>query len=234
MAIESSELVKEYARRGNRFFAVDQVSLSVPKGKVTAVMGHSGSGKSTLAGILAGMISPDAGEVTIDGVNLFQSGSRQIRKLRAGRIGVVPQSQSLIGGLTVAENIKLHMGLADAARGTRRGPNGLPEDLIQALGLEEILNVLPHKLSGGEMKRVAIARALAADPEYIIADEPTGELDEENAKRVVQLFRKEAERGKGILLITHDKSVGESADRIYRMGRGKLQEAGEIGRSGNS
>ena len=227
MAIESSELVKEYARRGNRFFAVDQVSLSVPKGKVTAVMGHSGSGKSTLAGILAGMISPDAGEVTIDGVNLFQSGSRQIQKLRAGRIGVVPQSQSLIGGLTVAENIKLRMGLADSVRGTRLKSDGIPEDLIQALGLEEILHVLPHKLSGGEMKRVAIARALAADPEYIIADEPTGELDEENAKRVVQLFRKEAERGKGILLITHDKSVGDSADRIFRMTGGKLSEETE-------
>lgn len=227
MAIESSELVKEYARRGKRFFAVDQVSLSVPKGKVTAVMGHSGSGKSTLAGILAGMISPDAGEVTIDGVNLFQSGSRQIRKLRAGRIGVVPQSQSLIGGLTVAENIKLRMGLADSVRGTRQKADGIPEDLIQALGLEEILHVLPHKLSGGEMKRVAIARALAADPEYIIADEPTGELDEENAKRVVQLFRKEAERGKGILLITHDKSVGDSADRIFRMTGGKLSEETE-------
>ena len=87
--------------------------------------------------------------------------------------------------------------------------------------------MLPHKLSGGEMKRVAIARALAADPEYIIADEPTGELDEENAKRVVQLFRKEAERGKGILLITHDKSVGDSADRIFRMTGGKLSEETE-------
>lgn len=224
MSIESSELVKEYARRGNRFFAVDRVSLSIPQGEVTAVMGHSGSGKSTLAGILSGMIAPDAGEVTIDGVNLFASGSKTIRKLRAGRIGVIPQSQSLIGGLTVAENIKLRMGLADSVRGTRLKSDGIPEDLIQALGLEEILHVLPHKLSGGEMKRVAIARALAADPEYIIADEPTGELDEENAKRVVQLFRKEAERGKGILLITHDKSVGDSADRIFRMTGGKLSE----------
>ncbi len=227
MSIESSELVKEYVRRGNRFFAVDRVSLSIPQGEVTAVMGHSGSGKSTLAGILSGMIAPDAGEVTIDGVNLFASGSKTIRKLRAGRIGVIPQSQSLIGGLTVAENIKLRMGLADSARGTRQKSDGIPEDLIRALGLEEILHVLPHKLSGGEMKRVAIARALAADPEYIIADEPTGELDEENAKRVVQLFRKEAERGKGILLITHDKSVGDSADRIFRMTGGKLSEKTE-------
>ena len=226
MAIEAINLTKEYERRGQKFTAVSDVSLTLEKGKITAVMGRSGSGKSTLLNLLAGMISPDGGEVKIDGKELGKMKEQEKRKLRAVRIGIIPQSQSLIGGLTVAENIRLQTDLKEGFEksGNTRGRE-LPMEIIRALGMEELLDVLPHKLSGGEMKRAAIARALAKDPDYIFADEPTGELDEENMERVMQLFRKEAERGKAVLMITHDRAAGEKADIRYQMENGKISQA---------
>ena len=225
MAIEAVNLTKEYERRGQKFRAVNDVSFTIEKGKITAVMGRSGSGKSTLLNLLTGMISPDVGEVMIDGKELGIMKEQEKRRLRAVRIGIIPQSQSLIGGLTVAENIRLQTDLKDGFEkqgNTRR--RELYAELIRNLGMEELLEVLPHKLSGGEMKRAAIARALAKDPDYIFADEPTGELDEENVKRVMRLFRKEAERGKAVFMITHDHAAGEKADIKYQMENGKISQ----------
>ncbi|MBQ3795088.1 MAG: ATP-binding cassette domain-containing protein [Butyrivibrio sp.] len=221
MAIVASSVVKEYKRREKKFRAVDDVSIEVPKGKITVVMGHSGSGKSTLIGILSGMIRPEAGVVSIDGKDIQDKSNRQRDKIRAATIGMIPQSQSLIGGLTVYENIKLQSAFSKA--GTDSDGKAL-DDMIGDLGLSEVRNMLPHRLSGGEMKRAAIARALSGNHDYIFADEPTGELDSENSDRVVNAFRKKADEGKGILIITHDSLVAEKADILYHMENGTLSK----------
>ena len=221
MAIVASSVVKEYKRREKKFRAVDDVSIEVPKGKITVVMGHSGSGKSTLIGILSGMIRPEAGVVSIDGKDIQDKSNRQRDKIRAATIGMIPQSQSLIGGLTVYENIKLQSAFSKA--GTDSDGKAL-DDMIGDLGLSEVRNMLPHRLSGGEMKRAVIARALSGNHDYIFADEPTGELDSENSDRVVNAFRKKADEGKGILIITHDSLVAEKADILYHMENGTLSK----------
>ena len=221
MSIESVNITKEYVRRGKTFRAVDEVSISVPKGKITVVTGNSGSGKSTLLNILAGMIVPEGGTVRIDDTDLLSLKSRERDKLRGKKIGIVPQVQSLIGGLTIRENIELQKGFSGSSG------NANEEKLsvyLKDLGIEDLLDVFPSSLSGGEMKRAAVVRAISGDHEYIFADEPTGELDPENASRIMDAFRKQADEGRGILLITHDSLVEERADILYRMEKGHLTE----------
>ena len=221
MSIESVNITKEYVRRGKTFRAVDEVSISVPKGKITVVTGNSGSGKSTLLNILAGMIVPEGGTVRIDDTDLLSLKSRERDKLRGKKIGIVPQVQSLIGGLTVRENIDLQKSFSGIA--VNDGEEKLA-GYIKDLGIEDLLDVFPSSLSGGEMKRAAVIRAISGDHEYIFADEPTGELDPENASRIMDAFRKQADEGRGILLITHDSLVEERADILYRMEKGRLSE----------
>ena len=221
MSIESVNITKEYVRRGKTFRAVDEVSISVPKGKITVVTGNSGSGKSTLLNILAGMTVPEGGTVRIDDTELLSLKSRERDKLRGKKIGIVPQVQSLIGGLTVRENIDLQKCFSGIA-----GNDGEEKlaDYIKDLEIEDLLDVFPSSLSGGEMKRAAVVRAISGGHEYIFADEPTGELDPENASRIMDAFRKQADEGRGILLITHDSLVEERADILYRMEKGHLSE----------
>lgn len=219
MSIESVNITKEYERRGKTFRAVDGASISIPKGKITVVTGNSGSGKSTLLNILAGMIVPEAGTVRIDDVELPGLKNRERDKIRGTKIGIVPQVQSLIGGLTVRENIKLQQSFSGGTTDEDRLAL-----YIKDLGIEELLDVFPGSLSGGEMKRAAVVRAISGDHDYIFADEPTGELDPENASRIMDVFRKQADEGKGILLITHDRHVEERADILYRMDKGHLTE----------
>ena len=217
MAIESANITKEYERRGRKFLAVDDVSISIPKGRITVVTGNSGSGKSTLLNILAGMIVPEKGSVSVDGTDLSGLKNRERDKLRGEKIGIVPQVQSLIGGLTVRENIELQRGFSG-----KKGDGESLSEYIKDLGIEDLLDVFPSSLSGGEMKRAAVVRAISGDHEYIFADEPTGELDPENASRIMDAFRKQADEGKGILLITHDSLVESRADILYRMEKGHL------------
>ena len=219
MSIESVNITKEYVRRGKTFRAVDDASISIPKGKITVVTGNSGSGKSTLLNILAGMIVPENGTVRIDDVELPCLKNRERDKIRGEKIGIVPQVQSLIGGLTVRENIKLQQSFSGGEADEER-----LAFYIKDLGIEDLMDVFPSSLSGGEMKRAAVVRAISGDHDYIFADEPTGELDPENASRIMDAFRKQADEGKGILLITHDSHVEERADILYRMENGHLTE----------
>ncbi len=232
MAIESGNLVKQYTRRNRTFRAVDDVSISIPEGKIVVVSGSSGSGKSTLLNILSGMIRPDEGNVLIEGKDLAGLSVRERDMLRGKKIGIVPQVQSLIGGLTVRENIVL--------QGTFSGKKSesSSDDVriyAELLGIEELLDVFPNSLSGGEMKRVAVARAITGDHEYIFADEPTGELDPENAGKIMDVLRSQADSGKGVLLITHDELVESRADILYSMAGGKvtpvMTNTGDVGDS---
>jgi len=219
MSVVSNNIVKEYKRRGASFTALDDVDIEVKEGKITAIMGRSGSGKSTLLNVLAGMIKPESGAVTIDGMNIFEKDLRSRDKLRAEKIGIVPQSHSLISGLTAYENIILQKSFSEH---DRQSGEGTLAEIVTFLGLDELMDVYPGSLSGGEMKRVSIARALFGNLKYLFADEPTGELDEENSKKVMELLRSQAEKGKGILIVTHDKMAADMADVVYTMKNGRL------------
>lgn len=220
MSIVAENIVKEYKRRGKSFIAVDNASFTVPKGRIVAVTGRSGSGKSTLLNILAGMIEPEKGSVNVDDINIFGVKASKRDKLRAGKIGIIPQNQSLISGLTIYDNIRLQSIFLSQRPFL---PNSSFSGMVSALGIDDLLSMYPANLSGGEMKRVAIARTLSGNFDYIFADEPTGELDKQNSEKVMTLFRKEASDGKGILVITHDDLVSQSADIIYTMEDGRLK-----------
>lgn len=221
MPVVSENIVKEYKRRGNSFAALDNVSVTVEEGRITAIVGASGSGKSTLLNVLCGMIKPEKGSVSIDGNEIFLQDLKKRDKLRAEKIGIVPQTQSLISGLTAYENILLQNCFYP---GEKTGNGESLTGLISALGIEDLMDVYPKNLSGGEMKRVSIARALSGDHKYIFADEPTGELDTENSLKVIEIFREKAKAGKGILIVTHDKPVADLADFVYEMKNGSLSK----------
>lgn len=221
MPVVSENIVKEYKRRGNSFAALDDVSVTVEEGRITAIVGASGSGKSTLLNVLSGMIKPEKGSVSIDGKEIFEQDLKKRDRLRAEKIGIIPQTQSLISGLTAYENILLQNYFYPKER---TGDGESLTGLISALGLEELMDVYPKNLSGGEMKRVSIARALSGDHKYIFADEPTGELDTENSMKVMEIFREKAKAGKGILIVTHDRLVADLADCVYEMKNGSLSK----------
>jgi ABC-type lipoprotein export system ATPase subunit len=200
------------------------VSLEVAAGEVVAVLGRSGSGKSTLLHLLGGLDRPDKGEIVIAGVALGALGSRALARARLRHVGFVFQSFQLIEELTGAENVFLPARLPGAPAGGERRAR----DLIGELGLDRVSTHRPHELSGGEQQRFAIARALVNDPELILADEPTGNLDAESAGVVLGLLR--ALTKHAVVLVTHEPASAASADRVLRLRDGRLAEAAEADR----
>jgi ABC-type lipoprotein export system ATPase subunit len=197
------------------------VSLDVAAGEVVAVLGRSGSGKSTLLHLLGGLDRPDGGEIAIVGHRLGGLSSRALARTRLRHIGFVFQSFHLIEELSGVENVLLPARLPGAvAGGERRG-----RMLIGELGLERVADHRPHELSGGEQQRFAIARALVNDPELILADEPTGNLDGESAAVVLGLLRELTNRA--VVVVTHEPASAAIANRVLRLDEGRLEVAAE-------
>jgi ABC-type lipoprotein export system ATPase subunit len=196
------------------------VDLDLGAGELVAVTGRSGSGKSTLLHLLGGLERPDGGEIQVAGVRVDRSSERQLIDLRRHKVGFVFQFFHLLPELTGAENVLLPARLAgDGAAGGERAV-----ELIERLGVTEAGSRVPGVLSGGEQQRLAIARALVNDPVLILADEPTGNLDEESGHEVLALLRELADRGRAVLLVTHDREAGRLADRVLRLSDGVLVE----------
>ncbi len=195
------------------------VSLDVEAGEVVAVLGRSGSGKSTLLHLLGGLDRPDAGEIAIAGQRLGGLGSRALARTRLRHVGFVFQSFHLIEELSGAENVLLPARLPGAAPGGERRARAM----IAELGLERVSGHRPHELSGGEQQRFAIARALVNDPELILADEPTGNLDAQSADIVLRLLRELTQRA--VVLVTHEPASAAIADRVLHLEDGSLQTA---------
>lgn len=196
------------------------LSLSVEKGETLAIMGASGSGKSTLLHILAGVEEPDSGEVSIQGIPFSQLSRDERTVFRRRNIGLIYQFFNLIPSLTVEKNIQLPL-LLDACTPEA----GFYQEILQALALEKLTGRYPKELSGGEQQRVAIARALLIRPAIILADEPTGNLDRQNAEEVIGLFQRIHQYfGATILIVTHNQEVALSCSRILRMRDGRLEE----------
>jgi len=201
--------------------AVDDVTLSVPRGSTTAIVGPSGSGKSTLLQLLAALDRPDAGTVEIDGTDIATLADRELSRLRRQSIGFVFQSFNLVSSLDARANIMLPLELDG------RRPDAERFDLlVEALGIADRLHHRPGQLSGGQQQRVAVARALLPAPAVVLADEPTGSLDAASAARLLDLLTSTAdELDQTLLIVTHDDAVASRADQVWTMTDGRLTVA---------
>lgn len=292
--LELVDLTRQFVRRGAPFDAVSHVDLTIDAGKFVAIVGRSGNGKSTLINMVAGLVRPSSGTVRVDGREVTELSDKELSLLRNRTIGFVTQSQTLLGNLTVLDNVILPATMfpdalpfreaenkddaavqkqnnmaetepcieSEADNGSASDENstesstepdpfmpdviapitGTDQSLYSALGQPDVLterakhlltqlgaadlaDSYPRELSGGEMRRVSIARALMNQPKLLIADEPTGDLDQESTDIVMQLLRSQADNGTAILMVTHDPDALEYADKVYRMDAGVLSMA---------
>lgn len=287
--LELVDLTRQFVRRGTPFDAVSHVDLTIDAGEFVAIVGRSGNGKSTLINMVAGLVRPSSGTVRVDGREVTELSDKELSLLRNRTIGFVTQGQTLLGNLTVLDNVILPATMfpdalpfmeaenkddtaaqkqnntAETVPGiesvadedstessTEPDPfmpdviapiadaDGKPSNsaasqpdlfterakhLLTQLGVADLADSYPRELSGGEMRRVSIARALMNQPKLLIADEPTGDLDQESTDIVMKLLRSQADNGTAILMVTHDPDALEYADKVYRMDAGVLSMA---------
>lgn len=218
--LRTEELTKEYGMGENKLIALDKVSFSVEQGEFVTILGPSGSGKSTLLHLLGGVDKPSSGKVYINGQSIYDMKEHDLTIFRRRNIGQIYQFYNLIPVLNVEENISLPL-LLDHKTVEREKLN----DLLKILGLEKRVNHIPSELSGGQQQRVAIGRALISAPKLILADEPTGNLDQKNSREIMNIFRELNEKyNQTILLITHDEKIAENSKRVIVIEDGKIVE----------
>jgi ABC-type lipoprotein export system ATPase subunit len=222
--LEARGITKTVGRGRAQRRVLDSVNLEVDADEVVAVLGRSGSGKSTLLHLLGGLDQADAGEIVLAGERLTTQKPRALARTRLRHVGFVFQSFQLVEELSGAENVLLPARLPGAPSGGERRAARLIDDL----GLTDVAAHLPHELSGGEQQRFAIARALVNDPELVLADEPTGNLDAENGAAVLALLRNLA--GRAVVIVTHEPEAAAIADRVLRLSEGSLRLDNETGR----
>ncbi|MGA2319047.1 MAG: ABC transporter ATP-binding protein [Thermodesulfobacteriota bacterium] len=212
--IKLINVTKIYHQGDNPVVALDHINLNISREEFLAITGKSGCGKSTLINIIGGLDSPDQGQVMINGEDISQMDDRRLTLYRRDRVGIIFQFFNLLPILNLQENIVLPHLLREGSN----PPAAKIEHLLQEMGLYERRYHRPHELSGGEMQRVAICRALMNDPEIILADEPTGNLDSASGKQVLEILRRlRDEQGKTIILVTHSQEGATLADRVIRM-----------------
>jgi putative ABC transport system ATP-binding protein len=217
-AVVASAVTREYGEGESAVHALRGVSLEVPVGQFTAVMGPSGSGKSTLMHLLAGLDTPTKGTVHIGGEDITKMSDKQLTKLRRRHIGFVFQQFNLLPTLTAEENILLPLSIAG-----RKPASDVVDSLIERVGLGGRLDHRPSELSGGQQQRVAIARALVSQPTVLFADEPTGNLDSTSGAEVLSLLREAVELdGQTTLMVTHDPLAASIADRVLFLADGRV------------
>jgi putative ABC transport system ATP-binding protein len=203
--------------------ALRGVDLTLGDGEFVAIMGPSGCGKSTLLNLVAGLDTADDGEIVLAGETITGKSEDELARMRRRHIGIVFQFFNLLEGMTVLENVVLPAMIA----GTKRKPaETRARDLLDLLGLGDKAGEVPAVLSGGQRQRLAIARALANEPTLLLADEPTGALDTDGGREVLELFKRLHADGQTILLVTHNDEVAEAADRIVRMRDGRVEDEG--------
>jgi len=217
---------KVYTAGKIKYPALRNVSISFPMGRFIAVMGPSGSGKSTLLNLIGGLDRPTEGKIISCGRNLEELTSDELAEYRNEKIGFVFQFFNLIGYLNVLENVMLPMAIRGVNERKRREK---AMNILRILGLEDKVNKKPNELSGGERQRVAIARALVNDPELILADEPTGNIDSVNAKIIMGIFRKLVdEKGITIIMVTHNTELSRFCDMVVRLRDGVIENVEEV------
>ena len=202
----------------NFFYAVEKTDFRLLAGSLTEITGRSGSGKSTFLNLLAGLLEPSEGHVYLDEIDLYSLADGPRSEVRNRNIGVVPQGQTGLHSLSVLENVKLPCLLYGESVSDETAL-----ELLERFDIASLRDSYPNELSGGEMRRLAIARALIRRPAILLADEPTGDLDDENTAVVLRELRRAANEGTAVLLVTHEQEAAAYADRIYRMEKGVLR-----------
>lgn len=223
--IDVKGLTKSYVIGDQIIKAVDDISIEIGKGDFVSIVGHSGSGKTTFLSLLGGLTRPDSGTVIVDGINLWSIADNRLSEFRNRKINFIFQFASLLPVLTAKENILLP-GIFSSEE--RLAFEDKAEDYLRMIGIGDKINSYPSELSGGQQRRVAIVRALMNDPEIILADEPTGDLDEETEAEIMGLFKRiNKEKGITFILVTHSSELAKDAKRRMRMSHGKLLEEEE-------
>jgi putative ABC transport system ATP-binding protein len=220
--VQAVDVERTYRMQGVHIHALRGVSLDVEEGDFLALVGPSGSGKSTLLHVLGGVDAPDAGTVVADGTDLSSLSDRELTRHRLEHVGLVFQRFHLLPMLTATENVEIPLAEIGLSRADRRQR---AKDLLDRVGLGDRLKHRPGELSGGQRQRVAIARALANRPSLLLADEPTGELDGETSRGILELFESLAGNGTAIVVATHDLKLAAAAGRELRMVDGRLNGA---------
>jgi len=218
--LKIENLTKNYTVDHTSFVGVDNISLTINKGDFLSIVGHSGSGKTTLVSLVGGILKPTSGRVLLDGTDICTLDDNKLSEYRANRIGFMFQFASLLPILTAMENVLLprifnpYKNVADEKAAM---------DLLELVGIGEKKDSYPSQLSGGQQRRVAIARALLNKPDIILADEPTGDLDEDTEAEIMNLFEEiNQKQGVTIILITHNLELAGKAQKKYRMSKGQL------------
>lgn len=216
--LEVKELTKKYGQGESEVIALDHVSFSVNKGEFVAIIGASGSGKSTLMNMIGGIDNPTSGSVIIDGKDISHMTEDELAIFRRRNLGVIYQFYNLIATLTAEENIVLPWKLDGRKENKTR-----VAEILKMLGLEKRANHLPGQMSGGQQQRVSIGRALINEPAFILADEPTGNLDSKTSREIIDILKLTNQKyNQTILLVTHDDKIALQADRVITIGDGKI------------
>jgi len=221
--IECKSLTKTYLSDGKRVKAVDSASFIVNQRDFVVILGHSGSGKTTLLSLIGGLTAPDSGQVFVHNQENWQQTDKNLSTIRNKTIGFIFQFASLIPTLTSLENVLLPLSFGKNVAGDRK----LAEELLELVGLKDKMNSFPSQLSGGQQRRVAIARSFINNPDIILADEPTGDLDEETEQDILNIFKKYNEdSGTTFIVVTHNSDIVKIHEnsRVFTMRQGVLQE----------
>ena len=213
--IELKSIKKEYIMKKRSLLVLDDLSISFEKGKFYAIMGHSGSGKSTLINIIGLLDQVTGGEYLLDGIDVSKMSDNDLARMRRDRIGFIFQDYFLDEYLKAYENVMYPMLINESIKKSEMKERA--EKLLTEVYLEDRVEHFPKEMSGGEKQRVAIARALANDPVIIIADEPTGNLDKTNEKKVFELLKELSKKGKCVIVVSHSDEVKKYADKLYEL-----------------
>ncbi len=212
-------LEKAYDVEGGKVEVLKGINLQVPKGNFIVLTGPSGSGKTTLLNLIGGIDRPSSGKIFVAGEDITNQNEDALSDFRCSHIGFVFQSYNLVSTLTVAENVAFPM---EWSRKPENEIDKRVEDLLKMVGLDHRANHFPSQLSGGEQQRVAFARAVANDPDLVLVDEPTGNLDAKNAEKIVQVLQRLKAEGKTVIVSTHDPQIRLLADHVFSLEDGRL------------
>lgn len=222
--VNAQELGKVYQIGDEKLDVLKNITFSIPKARFVVLSGASGSGKTTLLNMIGGLDKPTTGKIIVNGQDLTDQTEDELSDYRCSSVGFVFQAYNLVSTLTVAENIAFPMEWAGKSS---EEVEKRVKDLLETVGLQSRANHFPSQLSGGEQQRVAFARALANDPELILADEPTGNLDDNNGQKIVQVLQLLKAKGKTVIVATHDVWIKKLADQILCLEEGKLASLNE-------
>ena len=221
MVLELRNIRKTYKKHRRRIEVIKDFNLEVRRGEMVALMGESGVGKSTILNIIGGLVKADSGEMLFDGEMIDMTSQKALNLYRREHVGFIVQDFALIKDRSVYENIELPLKIRKKLPGER---NEIIKSVLSEVGLSTEEKSYPSMMSGGEQQRVAIARALAIEPDLILADEPTGSLDEDNAEIIISLMRGLCKKNKAVLIVTHSKEVANRCDRIIRLTKDKQRD----------